>query len=104
MNEHIKATLESPRIVRKPSFIGLNDLERLCGENFQKAVCVWSTTVKQGIRLGRCDHDEYHLIKDWLALLPNDEAREFAKWLLTLAAAAWQEQFDGEYSLTEYAP
>ena len=91
----LAVTLTSPRIARKPEFIDLNDLERM---DMIKAVCRYSTGIKHKVALGRCYDDEYHLIKDWFALIPNAEAKAFAEWLLDLARRDWDRQFAKEYS------
>ncbi len=98
--EHVKATIETPRIVRKPEFINLNDMERMVNNDGRlvAAVCKYSTKVKRNLPLGRCDKDEFHLIKDWFALIPNKEAKAFAEWLLDLASASHKETFEEEYS------
>ena len=60
-------------------------------------MCLYSTVIKRKVALGRCQHDEYHLIKDWFAMIPNEEAKEFAEWILDLASASHQQQFEEEY-------
>lgn len=105
MSEIPEVTLTAPQIYREPEFIDPNDLERLCIDTlFAKAVCRYSTGVKRKIRLGRCHGEEFHLIKDWFALIPNAEARAFAAWLLELAERDWDATFNREYDLNEYAP
>lgn len=96
----IRATLTFHRLVRKPEFIDLNDLEQMCnrGNGLIMPVCLYSTVIKRDIPIGRVvGKDEYHLIKDWFALIPNKEAKDFAEWLLVLANRAHHERFNEEY-------
>ena len=101
MTDHIKATIETPRIVRKPKFINLNDMERMVNKDGRlvTGVCKYSTKIKRNLPLGRIvGENEYHLIKDWFALIPNDEAKAFAEWLLDLAEASHRKTFEEEYA------
>lgn len=95
-----------PRIVRKPEFIKLNDLERMCNKNSRLAVagCMYSTKIKRNKPLGRGELNEFHNIKDWFALIPNEDAKAFADWILDLAAEAHQKQFEGEYEYSRNDP
>ena len=100
MSENLEVTLTAPQIYREPEFIDPNVLERMCNsENgLVMPVCLYSTVIKRNFPIGRIvGKDEYHLIKDWFALIPNADAKAFAEWLLVLANRAHHERFNEEY-------
>ena len=79
-----------------------NELERWNGD-LSMAISRWLGT--QTGRAGKRSHSEFHPIKDWFRLIPNETAKQFAQWLLRLAAEdlerAAVEERDG---LPELAP
>lgn len=100
MPETPEVTLTAPQIYREPEFIDPNVLERMCNSDngLTLPVCVYSTVIHRKLPIGRIvGKDEYHLIKDWFALIPNKEAKGFAEWLLVLANRAHYEKFNEEY-------
>lgn len=76
-----------------------NELERMTSKDdvLIKAVCRYSTGIKNDLPLGRAQACEFHQIKDWFALIPNDEAKAFAVWVLGLAANDFDNQLEKDY-------